>query len=178
MVSEPLVEAVIQQLNLGYDAQQDRLLLKIGLADDSEIALWLTRRLVRTLWTLLQGSNPFPIVAPDQFTPATRELLESFSQESAAQKLDFSEAYRSNRTSLSQQPGLVVDCSINNAGGGPPTLELAGPDGHTVRLILTSEITLALGNMLQLTAKEAAWDLAFVGSQVVISENNLRHVLH
>ncbi len=41
--------AVIQQLNLAYDADQDRLLLKVGLTDNSELAIWLTRRIAKSI---------------------------------------------------------------------------------------------------------------------------------
>lgn len=36
------VEAAIQQVNLGYNRDQDRLLLKVGLSDNSELVVWLT----------------------------------------------------------------------------------------------------------------------------------------
>ena len=47
----------IEQINLGYNQQEDRLLLKVGMVDKSEIALWITRRICKSLWNLLQNSH-------------------------------------------------------------------------------------------------------------------------
>lgn len=47
----------IEQLNLGYNQQEDRLLLKVGMADQSEVLIWITRRMCKELWHLLQNSH-------------------------------------------------------------------------------------------------------------------------
>jgi hypothetical protein len=47
----------IEQINLGYNQQEDRLLLKVGMVDKSEISLWITRRICKSLWNLLQNSH-------------------------------------------------------------------------------------------------------------------------
>lgn len=47
----------IEQLNLAFNQQEDRLLLKVGMADGSEIAIWITRRICKDLWHLLQNSH-------------------------------------------------------------------------------------------------------------------------
>jgi hypothetical protein len=47
----------IEQLNLGYNQQEDRLLLKVGMADQSEVLIWITRRICKELWHLLQNSH-------------------------------------------------------------------------------------------------------------------------
>ena len=168
-MSELTADAAIQQLNLGYDAQQDRLLLKVGLADDSEITVWLTRRVVKALWALLQGSSALPMVAPDVFTPATQAPLENFARETKAQrgmteqtvklKMDFSETYQANRAARMQEPMLANDCQIISLGNAQSTLELQGAGGKTVRIALSLELTQALGNMLLLATREAVWDL-------------------
>lgn len=47
----------IEQINLAFNQQEDRLLLKVGMADQSEIAVWITRRICKDLWHLLQNSH-------------------------------------------------------------------------------------------------------------------------
>jgi hypothetical protein len=48
----------------------------------------------------------------------------------------------------------------------PPTLEIPCIEGITVRMNLTQELILALCNMLQLSCKEAAWDIGAPAAQV------------
>ena len=49
--------AVIDQLNLGFDADQDRLLFRVGLSDNTELVVWLTRRVTKSIWTWLKTSQ-------------------------------------------------------------------------------------------------------------------------
>jgi hypothetical protein len=46
--AEKTPEAGIQQLNLSYDKVQDRLLFRVGMSDNTELALWLTYRFSRS----------------------------------------------------------------------------------------------------------------------------------
>ena len=52
--------AAIQQINLGYNAEQDRLLFRVGLNDNTELLVWLTSRITQLLWTLLTGEAHLP----------------------------------------------------------------------------------------------------------------------
>ena len=41
--------AVIEQLNLAFDLEQDRMLFKVGLSDNTELAIWITRRIAKSI---------------------------------------------------------------------------------------------------------------------------------
>ena len=180
-MSELVPETAIQQLNLGHDVQQDRLLLKIGLADDTEVRMWLTRRIVKVLWTLLQGSGSL-MVMPDLFTAASQEALEDFAREAAGQKvtqkMDFSETYQPNRKVRTSEPLLAIDCQIISRDNAQSKLELRTIDGELVHIPLSQTLAQALGNMLQLATREAAWDLSLPSSQIIVSELKTQPVLH
>lgn len=49
--------AVIEQLNLAFDIEQDRMLFKVGLSDNTELAIWITRRIAKSISAWLQGSQ-------------------------------------------------------------------------------------------------------------------------
>jgi hypothetical protein len=188
LVSDSLPDAAIQQLNLGYDAQQDRLLLKIGLADDTEIRMWLTRRTVKALWAVLQGSSVTPVVMPDIFTAETQEMLADFARETrdgeksttqkTVQKMDFSDTYQPNRKTRTSEPMLAIDCQVTNLDNAKSSLELHTQDGNAVHIPLTQELAQALGNMLQLATREAVWDISLSSSQIIVSSSTTQPVLH
>ena len=75
--------AVIQQLNLAYDADQDRLLLKVGLTDNSELAIWLTRRIAKSIWTWLHGTHVTEESALQVFTMNAQGGLDLFANQSS-----------------------------------------------------------------------------------------------
>ena len=65
----------IQQLNLSYIADQDRLLLRVGLSDNSELTVWLTYRITRMIWQLLNVEAHLPSASSIQAgTPPQRQL--------------------------------------------------------------------------------------------------------
>ena len=156
-------EVAIQQINLGYNAQQDRLLLKVGLSDNSELLLWLTQRITKQLWQMLNGEAHLPTATSIQTETPPQQAVEQFKHELQAtevlQKLDFATEYQARTEVVNNGAMLAVSVVIINVENRPPSLEMPCLEGITVRMNLTQELILALCNMLQLSAKEAAWQL-------------------
>lgn len=162
-------ETAIQQINLTYNPEQDRLLLRVGLSDNTELAVWLTYRVVRQLWTLLQGDSKVITSAVQQGKPAMHtenphEAVKVFEQETkitqALQKLDFSTAYQPRSQTRHEGILLVTQCQIKPLENQANLLELVCANGLTVNMNLNNEFVLAVCNMLQIATKEAAWDLS------------------
>lgn len=162
-------ELAIKQLNMGYNTEQDRLLLKVGLSDQTEIALWLTQRIARTMWQLLSKEAHLPSTNTAQTANmAPQQAVQTFKQEVQAvetlQKLDFETAYEPRKEVL--QPGGILIKEVQllapaTAGTAKvQLLEMQSVDGVQLHLNLNTETILAICNMLQLSAKEAAWTLA------------------
>ncbi len=155
-------EAAIQQINLGYNAEQDRLLLRVGLADNSELLVWLTNRITKQLWQLLTGETHLPTATSIQAETPPQQAVEQFKQEvevaETLQKMDFSTEYQPRKEIVHDGAMLATGLALVSYQQKPPTLEIACLEGITVRMNLTQELILALCNMLQLSSKEAAWD--------------------
>ena len=186
-MTDLLAEAAIQQLNLGFDSEQDRLLLKVGLADNTELSVWLTRRIVKSLWLLLQGSadlsdvSEHTLVIEEVPAELAREVLSAVNSTLASENkspLDFSTSYQANRTPIIDEPILAFHCGLINHDDAHTILEIQAKDGKTVRIVLNVELSIALSNMLQLATKEAAWDLGFASSHFMLTDNSARPVLH
>jgi hypothetical protein len=156
-------EAVIQQINLGYNAEQDRLLLRVGLADNSELMVWLTYRITKQLWQLLNGETQLPSATSIQPETAPQQAVAQFKQEmqvaETLQKMDFATEYQPRKEVVNDGAMLAISLIMVNYAEKPSTLEIPCLEGITVRMNLTQELILALCNMLQLSSKEAAWDI-------------------
>jgi hypothetical protein len=156
-------EAAIQQINLGYNAEQDRLLLRVGLADNSELMVWLTYRITKQLWHLLNGETHLPTANSIQPEIAPQQAVEQFKQElevvETLQKMDFATEYQPRKEVVNNGALLAISLVLVSYEQKPPTLEIPCIEGITVRMNLTQELILALCNMLQLSSKEAAWDI-------------------
>lgn len=179
-------ESAIEQINLGFNDQEDRLLLKLGLADKTEIAVWITRRICKLMWGLLQTSNSSlsPVVTPLALAmPASKvEAVESFAREVAEQKslenMDFKSVYIADRQTRTEAPMLAVQCMIVFTENQTPHLELQCNNGQSVKMALSNELVRAVTNMMQLATREAGWDLLMTANDTQISVISAQQVFH
>jgi hypothetical protein len=179
-------EAAIEQINLSYNAEQDRLLLRVGLADNSELLVWLTYRITRQLWQLLNGETHLPTATSIQVETPPQQAVEQFKQElqvaEALQNMDFATEYQPRKEVVNNGALLAISLILVRYKQRPPTLEIPCLEGITVRMNLTQELILALCNMLKLSVKEAAWDVGVSTSmqeQMLIEvEPSEKKVLH
>ena len=156
-------EAAIQQINLGYNTEQDRLLLRVGLADNSELLVWLTSRITRKLWQLLNGETNLPTATSIQVGTAPDKAVKQFMQEiqttKALENMDFVTEYQPRKEVVNNAALLAIGLVLVAHPEKIPTLEIPCLEGITVRMNLTQELILALCNMLKLSTKEAGWEL-------------------
>lgn len=179
-------EAAIQQINLGYNVEQDRLLLRVGLADNSELRVWLTYRIAKRIWQLLNGEAHIPIATSIQPEEMPERAVEQFKQEAQVaetlQNMDFATEYEPREEVVNDGTMLATSALLISGGQNPPMLEMPCLEGITVRMNLTQELILALCNMLQLICKEAAWDIGSTTQTPVrmslMADANVKKVLH
>lgn len=181
----PKQEVAIQQINLSYNAQQDRLLLRIGLADNSELLVWLTYRITKQLWRLLNADTQIPTATSIQLETPPEQAVAQFKQEvqvaETLQKMDFATEYQARTEVVNHSAMLAVSMVMIRYDGKSPVLEIPCLEGISARMNLTQELILALSNMLQLSAKEAAWDIgaaAYNVAQLTEPESGDKKRLH
>jgi len=154
-------DAVIQQLNLGYNVQQDRLLLRVGLSDDTELMLWITYRVARQMWQLLNGETHLPTADSIQPDVPPASAVEQFKQEAqvteALSKMDFSTKYQPRKGV--RNDGALLATELKLSGDTVKHLDVVCLEGVTVGVKLPPALILALCNMLQLSVRESGWNI-------------------
>lgn len=182
-MSEEFEDMAVHQLHLSYSAQQDRMLLKVSL-DDTELDAWLTRRIVRILWGLLQDSELAPVMTPEMMPVTAEELVEHFGRAAIGlpmmpgQGTMLSGAYHDARTTDAGPFALITDCKLVNMDHTESMLELHSQDGEVYSLAMTAELSHALTTMLQLASQEASWDLGLATDRIVLANEAAPYVLH
>ena len=179
-------EAAIQQINLGYNTEQDRLLLRVGLADNSELLVWLTNRITKQLWQLLNGESNLPTATSIQADTPPEKAVAQFKQEiqtsAALQQMDFETEYQPRKEVVNNGAMLAISLVLVAYQEKIPTLEIPCLEGVTVRMNLTQELILALCNMLQLSTKEAGWNISSstqTPEQIaLVMDTDVKKVLH
>ena len=178
--------AAIQQINLGYNAEQDRLLFRVGLNDNTELLVWLTSRTTLLLWTLLTGEAHLPTANSIQADSPPEQAVAKFKQEMQAaddlQKMDFKTEYQPRPEVRNDGAMLAINAVLVRVDDKPPSLELPCLEGVSVRINLNPELTLAMCNMLQLATKEAGWAInaavAAPAQSPIAIQNDDKKVLH
>ncbi|MCK5728195.1 MAG: hypothetical protein KAG10_05830 [Methylococcales bacterium] len=148
----------IQQLSIAYDAIEDRLIFKIGMSNESELSVWLTRRITHALLKLL---NNTPLV--DYYEPKEKsETVETDSSESNKkniyQKQCFTTEHQEKSSVQLDSIMLVHECQLlTSEGDHPITLELQCAKNQSLKFKLNDELIMAFVNMLQHANQQASW---------------------
>ena len=115
------------------------------------------------IWQLLNEEAHLPSANSIQAGTPPQQAVQQFQQEvqttEALQKMDFQSPYTPRQEVVNERPMLVTNVLLHNQDGKPQGLEMPCLEGISVRINLNQELILALCNMLQLSSKEAAWEL-------------------
>lgn len=107
----------IHQLSVTYQAEQDRILLRVNSTSGEEMRLWLTRRLMLGLWPVLGKIHTEQLLKTESAGSALekadedlRRMLADFRKEEFLQKADFDTPYEDKENlPLGTEPLLVTD---------------------------------------------------------------------
>jgi hypothetical protein len=182
-------ESSIEQINLGFNEQEDRLLLKVGIADKTEVAVWISRRVAKQIWAALQQAGNALLPSGSGLSSPTGnatmnkdQAMDHFVRDAELQRkiaqLDFQSAYQSDRKARSDAPLLATTCLTVSIGNLPPYMELQCSTGQSVKMALTGELIQALASMLQLATREANWDIAMTNLVQASSDSTSKPILH
>lgn len=179
----------IEQINLGFNEQEDRLLLKLGLVDKTEIAVWISRRICKVMWALLQGAQATllptasvttapPVITPDNKSQAIESFAREVAEQKAIEQMDFKSEYVADRQTRTDEPMLAILAVVISAENQLPHLELQCKNGQAVKMALTNELVHAITNMMQLATREAGWDLLMTIDKAQVSTSINQQLLH
>jgi hypothetical protein len=150
----------LHQVKIEYDAEQDRLLMRVSTASSEEALLWLTRRCVIRLWPLLVGfAESEPQIAARATDPLTKRALFEFQHEKALSQASFSKAYEdtSRARPLGDNPLLVARLQRRKADDGRMVLGMLPAQGQGIFLTLDAPLLHGLMKLLQGAVKKAEW---------------------
>ncbi|NTV09256.1 MAG: hypothetical protein HGA47_00580 [Zoogloea sp.] len=143
----------IRQLQISFDAVQDRLLLRVSTAAKEEYSAWLTRRLVRQLWPHLVRilSEHLQGAGKPQEAPA----------KDAQPGQTFDEPYRADDLNrpLGTTPVLAGEASFDLKEAGLCQLILREPRERSFGISLDRDMMEAFCSMLRAAVAPADWNL-------------------
>jgi hypothetical protein len=150
----------LHQLKVEFDAEQDRLLMRVSTASSEEALLWITRRCVVKLWELLIGFvQTKPEIVARAADPVSRRTLMEFEHEKALSQATFSKAYEDlpRAHPLGDTPVLVSRLQRRPTEDGRVVLGLLPAEGQGIFLTLDNTLLHGLMKLLQHAVEKAEW---------------------
>jgi len=151
----------LNQIQVTFVAEEDRLLLRINTTDLAEFRFWLTRRMIGMLWpAIIQTLSSDPQVAI-QADKSAKEAVLAFQKEKAATNADFKTPYQEqpNQLPLGEQPILVTKIQIKAGQGNMRALCLHPSSGNGIEIAVDTQTLHTLCILLQNKAQVAQWGL-------------------
>jgi hypothetical protein len=168
----------IHQLSVTYQAEQDRVLLRVNSTSGEEMRLWLTRRLMLGLWPLLTRLQTDQVLkmesAGAEIQRADEELrtmLAEFRKEELLQRADFQTPYEDKpNLPLGAEPLLVTDVDASPLPNGRLRLGFneraaagagAGAKPRGFQVELDPKLTQGLMHLLDQALTQSGWREGF-----------------
>lgn len=162
----------IHQLSVNYQAEQDRILLKVNSTSGEEMRMWLTRRLMSGLWPLLGKLNTDQLIRMEAAGSALasaddelKKMVTEFRKEEFLQGADFDTPYEEKPTlPLGTEPLLVTDVDATPLGNGRLRLAFnerasvsGGEKPRGFQLELDPKLTQGLMHLLDQALARSQW---------------------
>jgi hypothetical protein len=150
----------IHQIQMLYDKQQDRVLLRVSTRDQTEFRFWLTRRFVKRLWGLLLKMLEQDETFRSLSVEARRALL-GMQHETFIGEGDFSQTYEDGARQLPFGPEPVLLTTARGKAGakGAQVLSLHPTQGQGIDIALNSKLLHMIAKLLHDAVSRSDWDI-------------------
>ncbi|NQW01755.1 MAG: hypothetical protein HQ483_18770 [Rhodospirillales bacterium] len=165
-------KSAVSQITMTYSPEQDRMLLRIGTAEQSEYKLWLTRRFIRVLWAALMKTMERDAELKKDLMPQVRDAMLAMQHQEAVQAANFGQTHAQDNRDLTSNTGplLVKGGTLTPGKAGITQLKLDTENGTSINVALNKQLMHAFCHMTISTSFSAEWDLELaVGDPGLVS---------
>lgn len=155
----------VHQISVQFVAAEDRLMLRVSTHDGEMVGAWITRRLLRGLWSPLDRllghvqvgrERPQAIVHPE-----ARRMLAQATRDKVLAAADFDTEFQSGALlpALGERPLLVTEVQLKPTDEGLISILWRDAEGRELALNLAPDAATALQEMLSRAVQQADWRL-------------------
>ncbi len=156
----------LERIRIEFDAEQDRLLMRILIDGGSEVLLWLTRRCVVRFWQALLKMAEWKPEIQLQTSVEARTAVLHFEHEKALKEVRFTKpgegepAMAAPREQpLGPEPLLVTRIQARRAPDGHTQVAMLPTEGQGAHLSLSDNLLHGVMRLIQAAVAKAEWDL-------------------
>ena len=156
----------LERIRIEFDAEQDRLLMRILIDGGAEVRLWLTRRCVQRLWTALMKMAEIKPDIQRQASPEARSAILHFEHEKALREVKFARPdedaprFAAPRTQpLGPEPLLVTRIQARRLPDERTQIGFLPNGGDGAHLTLSENLLHGVMRLVQQAVEKADWNL-------------------
>lgn len=152
----------IHQIQMSYNAQEDRILLRVLSTQRAEFRFWMTRRYVKLLWTVIVKMlerDPAAAVHQDE---GVRRTVMGVQHATVVQQGEFAKPYEEGGTKvmpLGTDPVLLARVTGKQADNQPPTLSLHPQQGQGIDIGVNTALLHMISKLVVDAVSQSDWDL-------------------
>lgn len=149
------MSSALQQINLSYSPEEDRLLLRVSDGELSEFRVWFTRRYTELLCNMLvEEMNK---AGGMQELASSRETLQGF--KNGAFNKEYDDSLR-HQFPLGETGVLGYRINFNRGEAGATMLQLLPQQGQGITLTLGRSMLFMFYNLIEQALTQANWNMA------------------
>lgn len=167
----------INQIQMSYVPEEDRVLLRMNTSGGDEFRFWLTRRYSGLLGQVLALHRQADPDVSMQVSESDRQAVEQFKQEAANAQANFQDGFQSSgRYPLGEQPLLAFKLQYEVVEG-KLVLTIEPKTGQGITVTLDQQLNFNVSRLLKTAAHKAKWALD-LDSQVDLPANAQQRVVN
>ena len=155
----------INQMQMRYVPQQDRVLFRVNSTEKQEFRLWLTRRYLLMLINVLGKHFAADPDISTQPTPDARKAVQSFKQEQAASSANFSTPFAEEPAKMPLGDEIPLAYQLDyRIEGENLHLGIKPEKGQGINLVINRQINASLMQLIGAAAQQADWKIGVKAS--------------
>lgn len=154
------MSGAINQMQLSYEPEEDRILFRVNTLQTEEFRFWITRRFAFLWLKILQDHLERDPDVSVQATPEGREAVKEFKKEQAEQSADFTQKFSplASAFPLGEEALLAYKLSFAYKGN-MMNLTIEPKEGKGISLMLNRELNVSLTRLLLAAGEKADWKI-------------------
>lgn len=156
---------VINQLQMSYSPEEDRVLLRLNTTSAEECRFWLTRRYCQLMVQALRAHRAADPDVSNRVSPVARKAIEAFKREAADSRGNFKDDFkRSDTFPLGETPVLAHKLSYR-VSKSKLALTISPGSGQGVTIALDTPLNFNVTKLLRSAAQAGNWVLDWGGEK-------------
>ena len=153
--------AAMSQMQIRYNLEEDRFLLRMNTVAQEEFRFWLTRRFTALFCPLLSNTLTTSPEIKKHVAPETKKAVLSFQKEKAQSQVQYNTTFEPSPKTypLGEQPLLISSASIKEKDKNNYLLKLSSPSNQGIDFVLDQSLLHVLSNLILDALPKTDWQL-------------------